>query len=261
MPEDSLVQSKPELELVLLIVSDNPGSTAARIAKLESIDEYRLIPEPTKILHDIYLDTPDHNLGKKRINLRIRGSGGNYWITLKVSPGLFTRRRHERQEVEIPWSRESLSQITGMLVQRGVRLTMAPRLDLSLSQVDVMRQMGLQIVQDRETERTPRNIVEAKNESEVLAELEIDSVLYHFERHQIRLYELELEAKSQKGRGVLEDLSRRLLRDYASELRRWRYGKLVTGEKIERLLGTGELDNLVKGSTLKPEGYSRIEKA
>ncbi len=37
----------------------------------------------------------------------------------------------------------------------------------------------------------------------VLAELAIDSVVYHFEGQDVRLFELEVEAKSEKCRGIL----------------------------------------------------------
>src|SRR6266700_4936142 len=211
MPEKSgTVESKPELELILLIVSPVPQSTALRVASLGAIVDYRLIAEPTKTLHDIYLDTPDHLLAKKRINLRIRGTGGNYWITMKISPGLLTRRRHERQEVEVPWSQESLRQIVGELSGKGVSLKVPREHDETLSQVEVMKLMGLHVSQDRETERSPRSIVDAGGPAEVLAELEVDSVLYHFAAQDVRLFELELEAKSQRGRNILGALSRKL---------------------------------------------------
>ena len=255
------VESKPELELILLITSPDPESVITRVANKGSIGDYKLTAEPARILHDIYLDTPDHHLGSKRINLRVRGSGRSFWITMKVSPGLLTMRRHERLEIEIPWSSESLSQIVGIVAGKGVRLIAPSSLDPTMSQVDVMKRMGLQVLQDRKTERVPRNVLENDGQGEVLAELDIDSVLYHFPAREVRLFELELEAKSPKGRKILRDLNNKLLRDFAPELRPWRYGKLVTGEKIERLLRKGDLDNFIDGSRLKPEGYERVERA
>ena len=180
---------------------------------------------------------------------------------MKISPGLLTRRRHERQEVEVPWSLESLNQIAGILSRKGVRLSVPSSLDPTMSQVDVMKQMGLQVLQDRETERVPRNVLENNGRGEVLAELEIDSVRYHFPQREVQLSELELEAKSPKGRKILRDLTNKLLRDFAPELRPWRHGKLVTGEKIQRLLQRADFDNLMNGSRLKPEGYDRVERA
>ncbi len=262
MPEKSgTLESKPELELILLIVSPDPQSTALRVASLSAIGEYRLVAEPTKTLHDIYLDTPDHLLSKKRVNLRVRGTGESYWITMKISPGLLSWRRHERQEVEVPWSLESLSQIAGELSRKGVSLTVPSELDETLSHVEMMKLMGLRVLQDRETERRPRNIVEGGGPTEVLAELEVDSVLYHFAGQDVRLFELELEAKSQRGSKILGGLSRKLQADFGSELRSWRFGKLVTGEKIERLLERKELGAYLDGSTLKAGGYERIERA
>lgn len=255
------VESKPELELILLIVSSDPEATVSKLKRLESIGPYKLLAEPARLLHDIYLDTKDHALGRKRINLRIRGLGDSYWITMKTSPGLFSRRRHERQEVEIPWSSESLRSIAGELARKGVRLDLPEKLDETFSHLELMKRIGLSILQDRETERFPRNIIDSTVPSEILGELEVDSVLYHFAGSDVRLFEIELEAKSERGRDILGKISDKLLADFSSELRTWRFGKLVTGEKIERMLAQGSLTSLMKGDRLLPKAYPRIEHA
>ncbi len=255
------VESKSELELILLIVSSDPEATVSKLTRLDSIGPYKLLAEPVRSLHDIYLDTTNHALGKKRINLRIRGLGDSYLITMKTSPGLFSRRRHERQEVEIPWSEESLRKIVRELARKGIRLDLPEKLDENASRLDVMKSMGLTILQDRETERVPRNIIDSTVPSEILAELEVDSVMYHFAGSDVRLFEIELEAKSERGRDVLGRISDKLLGDFGSELRTWRFGKLVTGEKLERMLAQGSLKSLMKGDRLLPDAYPRIERA
>ena len=85
--------------------------------------------------------------------------------------------------------------------------------------------------------------------------------MYHFAGGDVRLSEVELEAKSRKGRDIIEELSRQLLSDFGLALRRWRFGKLVTGEKIERLLTRGSLTSFMKGDRLKPEAFASIERA
>ncbi len=255
------VEPKPELELILMIVSQDPRSTALKVSNFTSIGEYGLVSDATRTLHDIYLDTSDRLLGKKRINLRVRGSRGSYLITMKVNPGLLTLRRHERQEIEVPWSQASLGQVTGEVARKGVRLTPPRELDGTLSPVEVMKSMGLQVLQDRETQRSPRNIVEGEGPGRVLAELAIDSVLYHFGGQDVQLFELELEAKSEKGRRILGDLSKDLVDRLRPELKSWRFGKLVTGRKIEQLLKQGALRGLLEGTTLNPRAYEKIERA
>ncbi len=261
MSDTSGVESKSELELILLIVSADPEVTVSKLTRLETIGPYKLLAERSLSLHDIYLDTTSHALGKKRINLRIRGIGDSYWITMKTSPGLFSRRRHERQEVEIPWSVDSLRKIVAELAGKGIHLGFPENLDETVSRLDIMKRMGLNILQDRETVRVPRTVIDTAASGEILAELEVDSVMYHFARGDVRLFEIELEAKSRKGRSVLGELSDVLLADFRAELRSWRFGKLVTGEKIERLLTNGSLMSFMKGDRLLPEAYPRIERA
>ncbi len=254
-------EPRAELEIILMIVSGDPGSTVRKVSSLTSVGDYGLIAQPARTLHDIYVDTPDRSLGRKRINLRVRGSEGQYWLTMKVSPGLFSRNRHEREELEIPWSEASLSQINGELDGKGVKLRLpAPGVE-KLPPVGVMQSMGLQILQDRETEREARNIIEPQASSEILAELDIDSVLYHLEGQDVRLFELEIEAKSLKGKRVLGDVKKSLWGMFPSELRSWRFGKLVTGKKIERAWQAGRLQGFLAGTTLKPSAYDMIEKA
>ncbi len=255
------IDSKPELELILLIVSEDPEATVSKLTSLESIGPYKLRREPSRSLHDVYVDTANHSLGKKRINLRIRGIGGSYWITMKTSPGIFSRRRHEREEVEIPWSVDSLRKIAAELARKGVRVNLPEKLDETESRLDILNRLGLSILQDRETERVPRSVIDNIGGGEILAELEVDSVLYHFSSCDVRLFEIELEAKSRKGRNVLGELSSRLLAEFSGELRTWRFGKLVTGEKIERLIVQRGLASLMMTKILSPKVYAQIERA
>ncbi len=255
------LEPKAELELVLMIVSDDPQFTLTKVANLTSIDGYQLVTHSPMNVHDIYLDTPDSLLSRKRLNLRVRGIGEDFFITLKVNPGPFSWRRHERREFESPWSLTSLQQIRDELGRGGIRLAPLGPLTENLPHVEAMRSLGLRVLQDRETRREARDIVEGNDSREVLAELAIDSVLYHFEGRDIRLFELEVEAKSQKGRGILGKITKALRENVGSELRSWRFGKLVTGEKIDRLLKRGELESSLDGSRLKPDAYQKIEQA
>lgn len=255
------VKSGRELEVVLLVRSADPVSTIRRIADLPSVRGYFLRAGPSKRIHDVYFDTPEGTLGNKKMNLRIRDEGGSYWITWKRSLGLLGWRRKERRELELPWSRESFFRIISGLARSKVILQQPKHFDLS-HPVEAMKSTGLRVLQDRESSRLVRNIVRpSEGRSEILAELAIDSVVYHFESQDVELHELEVAAKTRKGRRILEDVKDGLLDLFGGELHPWRWGKLVTGKMIRKMLEGGVLQGLLDGSRLTPEAVERVRKA
>src|SRR2546428_2412233 len=162
-------------------------------------------------------------------------------------------------EIEVPWSQESLARILGELAKRGVRLKKV-EVNRESSPLQVLLSIGLRVLQDRETWRSVRDVVGNDSSSEILAELDIDQVLYHFEGQDVRLFEVEIEAKSKKGRSVLGIIAKQLLVQSGPELKQWRYGKLVTGRKVEKLLKDGALEADLDGSTLRPTAFEKIER-
>jgi inorganic triphosphatase YgiF len=58
-----------ELEATLIIRSDHPQTVAQHIAVLTSVANYRLLPQLSQPIRDLYLDTPDEALQAKRIAL------------------------------------------------------------------------------------------------------------------------------------------------------------------------------------------------
>ena len=255
------VKSRRELEVVLVVRSPDPLSTVRRIADLPSVRGYFLRAGPSKRIHDVYFDTPEDTLGNKKMNLRIREEGGSYWITWKRSLGLLGWRRKERRELELPWSRESFFRIISGLARSKVILQQPEHFDLS-HPVEAMKSTGLRVLQDRETSRLVKNIVRAsEGRSEILAELAIDSVVYHFESQDVELHELEVEAKAKKRRRILEDVEDGLLDLFGGELQPWRWGKLVTGKMIGRMLRGGVLQGLIEGRRLRLEAYEKVETA
>lgn len=253
-------KSSRELEVVLLVQSADPTSTVRRIANLPSVRGYFLKAGPSKRIHDIYFDTPEGTLGNREMNLRIRDEDGNHSVTWKRSRGLLGWRRKERRELELPWSRESLSRTITELAKSKIILNEPPQFDRS-HPIETVKGTGLRVLQDRETSQLVRNVVKSTADGEVLAELAIDSVVYHFESQVVELHELEVEAKAKKGRKILEDVKDGLLDLFGGELHPWRWGKLVTGEMIRKMLERGVLQGLLDGSRLTPEAVERVTKA
>src|SRR5438128_10840170 len=87
-------------------------------------------------------------------------------------------------------------------------------------------------IQHRETQRQVRDVTSSPEGSPVLAELDIDSVLYDFDDQKIRLFEVEVESKSKKGQNAVKSVTRSLMGEYGSCLRCWRHGKLASGTGI-----------------------------
>ena len=216
-----------------MIVSEDPLAIVDRAASMTSVGRFALRPNGRKKIHDVYFDTVDGLFRRRRVNLRVREVDGERFVTLKRSPGGFSWRRGERQETELPWSQESLASIGSQLKDSGFR----GEIHLENSDpVEVMKTSGLVVLQDRETDRHQSVVFSTDDPSKGLAELDVDTVLYHFKQGDITLFELELEAKSDGGRESLRLLREALGEGLGEVVRSWRWGKLATGRMIERLL-------------------------
>src|SRR5207245_10169884 len=95
--------------------------------------------------------------------------------------------------------------------------------------IELLKSKGLVPIQHRETQRQVRDVTSSPEGSPVLAELDIDSVLYDFDDQKIRLFEVEVESKSEKGQNVVKSVTRSLKGEDGHILRSWRHVKLATG--------------------------------
>ncbi len=126
--------------------------------------------------------------------------------------------------------------------------------------MEAVRSLGFRIIQDRETQRTVRNVIRGKKRDSVLAELAIDSVVYHFGGQDVRHHELEIEAKGTDGFAITKALLGILDARYAPALRRWNHSKLATGQALEKMLDEGVLKGLLdRNNNLKPAVYDSID--
>lgn len=250
-----------EIEASLVIWSENPEIVAEQIASLSSIQDYQLLPEDSRTIHDRYLDTSDIRLGIQRLALRIREVGVTQLITLK-GPSRLTggEGEVERLEIEHPWSEEALRSVIKELERRNVKIS-EQRRDLDyLHPLDAMASLGLQIIQDREIRREVRNIVKGEEKASVLAELAIDYVVYHFGSQDVRHYEVEIEAKRASGSTLIGTVIQSLTATHGPVLRRWNYSKLATGKAIQKMLSENALEGLLdSGNRLRPAAYDKID--
>jgi len=247
-----------ELEAALIVSSDTPQRIVRQIAALTLIAGYRLQPETPQPIHDSYFDTPRRALAAKRVALRLRTIGPLCLLTIKGPSRRTEWGAAERLEFEEPWSAEALDKLVDMLRLAGVTMGRAGR--AQGPPVDVIRALGLDVVQDRETLRQPRSVTRSDDQrGVVVAELAVDAVTYHFDVNVVLMYEIEIEAKSAAGTSAVRAIMDRLVAQFAPSLHPWPYGKLITGDIIQRLLRQGALDGLLVDNTLSPAALDRIE--
>jgi inorganic triphosphatase YgiF len=248
-----------EIESILLILSDHAEEIVRKIAEKTSVGDYRLANPATKFLSDTYFDTPNHFLSHRKLNLRIRMDNQDRWITMKTHPRRTLWGGMVRAEMEVPWSPETVEKVIA-------ELKLPPHSPSLGSQaitdpIELLKAKGLVPIQHRETQRQVRSVMSGPDGSPTLAELDVDSVLYDFDDQKIRLFEVEVESKSEKGQTVVKSVTKSLRGEYGPILRSWRHGKLATGTGIAKLLRSGELRPLIDAENrLLPAAYDRLNR-
>jgi inorganic triphosphatase YgiF len=247
-------EEREELEIVLMVRS-NGERILSDLASLQSILTYRLKHLPRRIIHDTYYDTPDRILRKKRVNLRMRNIGEQWFLSAKLGSRMKRGGVISRRETETPWSTPALRQIASQLGLRLPDTSGGPRPDPKSE----LGRMGLQMVQSRETRREGSNVIKDEN---LVAELALDTVIFHFNSIQVPLYEIEVELKSDSKTALkaLDDVAKRIISMYPGLVSPWPYGKFVTGRAIEKLQQEGRLQDLLDGQGLKPDAINTIER-
>ena len=247
-----------EVEAALIVYADAPQAIEQRLADLQTLAEFSLLPRATETIEDIYFDTADRSLQARLIALRVRRLDGTTLVTMKADSHR-TVAGEDRLEIESPWSSSALRNVVGELRGRGVGVPGSPGELGSAEPAAVMASLGLEQVQTRVTTRTPRDLFARGAESEPLAELAIDAVTYRFREGRVRLLEVEVEAKGAGDASTVERITARLRDEFPSLLRPWPYGKLPTGEAIQELLADGQFDGLTgQDGILRPEAYEQI---
>lgn len=248
-----------EQEVTLIIVSETPEEVSRQIADLRRIAAYRLVPREPIAIHDLHFDTPERILEASRLALRIREIAGGIRLSFKGPSQQLPAGGVARLEIEQPWSMRVLGGVLDELEARGVRLPGRFQAIAASSPREVMRLLGFEEIQDRETERLTRSVVGGARDAPVLAEVAIDSVLYHLPGAEVRHHEIEIEAKSQDGLSAAPNIAADLLSRFAPALRSWYGSKLAIGRAIERLRHDGALDQLLgRNGNLIPAAYDRL---
>jgi inorganic triphosphatase YgiF len=247
-----------EVEVSLVISSEDPEETRRRLARLRKVDGYALRARGSERIVDRYFDTPDRSLRSRWQALRLRTTKDGTLIGLKGRARSASTRTEDRFELERPLSAQAIEE-----VRRRLRLS-AARDAASVSDTDpdavVEATLGVRLIQRRETHRLLRDVTDGRDAAGApLAELALDRVRFSFDGREVTHYEVEVEAK-QTGRGTkaVRVVASELRSRYPDELFEWPYGKLPTGAAIEALLASGELARRRSEKPLAPEAYERI---
>ena len=247
-----------EIEAALIVCTHTPQAVKRRLADLQTLAEFRLLPRATEKIEDTYFDTPDRSLQARLISLRVRRLNGTLVLTMKADshpapPG------EDRLEIESSWSPSALRNVVSEIRDRGIGVPVSPGELRSTDPGEVMASLGLEEVQARVTTRTPRDVLAPGPETRPLAELAIDAVTYRFRDARVRLFEVEVEAKGQGDASTVKRIVESLHDEFPAQLLLWPYGKLPTGNAIQELLAEGNLADLIgEDDILPPTAYERI---
>jgi inorganic triphosphatase YgiF len=245
-----------EVELSLVIRSDDPERILRRLARLRTIGPYILRPRGAKRIDDRYFDTSNGKLRKQGWALRLRGLDGTTTIGLKGRQRRTSTQTEDRSERERPYSTDAIAEI-------GRWAGLTPRAQAERAQTPddgLERSLGVRQIQRRRTDRFVRDVLDEPR-GPVLAELALDRVRFEVDGRIVRHYEVEVEAKrTGLGTKAAKEVVAELLARYPDELVDWPYGKLQTGKAIEELLAKRGLDALGADGTLTPRAYDQIRR-
>ena len=254
------LQDFTECEVTLIINSKAPQSIVNQINLLSSIGEYKLVPQVSETIHDLYFDTPDGQLQNQLLALRVRRIGTRLLITLKDRALPSDQGGVERPEIELPWSHEGLVRCIDVLIEKGIEIQHRESDFDYVCPDNVMQTQNLVIFQNRKTNRQIRHIVLNQGNSPVLAELVIDRVIYCFRDLEIQHYEIEIETKVNHPPLELRILVEDLVTMYQPVLREWPHSKVAIGKAIEMLMNEGVFKNLIGcNNSLLPTAYDKID--
>jgi hypothetical protein len=145
------------------------------------------------------------------------------------------------------------------LQNREIQLN-EPSFDNLMNPIDIMKSIGLEVIQDRETQRIVRNVLHPGKIFNKIAELAIDRGVYHFRDRDIQYYEIEIEAKDDDGSAALNSLVEELMIMFGPEILVWKPSKLAMGMAIENLLREGIINKHInRKGYLKLEAYDVIK--
>lgn len=252
-----------ELEASLVLTGPGSEGVVGVLADLDELAGRRLGPPEAVRLRDLYLDLPGEPLLREGRAFRLRRGDGDPIVGLK-GPG---RRAEgaglEREEREAPWGPPAVEVLRRALAghegAEGRRERLAAAARAGEPPLPALRAAGFHVLQDRETRRIRREILEGGGRA---GELAVDEVRFDTGGRRCVHREVEVEAATAgpAGRRLLGEAVAELERRFGDGLRRWEPSKLATGLALTELLSDGARPGwLAPDGSVGPEGYERVE--
>ena len=243
-----------EVEGKLVLTSPNRREDIEAIAVLAAVGGFTVARRSEHSLSDAYFDIPERDLAGAKLALRIRGEDGRDRLTLKgdasIDSGVVSRS-------ELEWSPEALESVIEAIRRGGLKLDTS-HLDSTHGAAAALESLDLHPTAPRTNQRTVLELAGASGG--VVAELDVDRVVFTAGPTKVRHYEVECEAHGGHGgdaiRTILADLAARF-----EGLRAVTYSNLALAEHLERLEAEGRLRAILDGDGLRPEEYGEIETA
>ena len=227
-----------ELETTLLMDSPRREAILYHLADIDRIGPYEIVSKGSCTIFDRYFDTRDRAFMKKRAALRLRQIGPTLMLCMKAKDYVHEWGGIERIEIEEVWCEETLERIICALDETSLEMN-----NLSFGQGDpahTLSCLGLQCIQDRQTDRITRDIIDPESTSFArCAEMALDTVHYRFEKQSFRHFEVEIEAKAAGSEQHILGVVALLKADFPGEMKRWDHNKLITGYALEALVKRG----------------------
>lgn len=241
-----------EFEVTMRICSEEPEGVFRDIVMTRTIGSYELIYRERFMIHDEYFDTPQGSLAEKGYALRVRTAGKRRILGLKGGEHVNEWGGIERTEIEGPWSREGIVQA----LELAGSIPLGEEAFVPDDPKKTLAQLGLKIIQSRETDRTILDVVFTDAQTRpVIGVMSLDRVCYEVGTRKFLHCEIEVEAVEGIDRIYLGEFVESLKDAFPEDLRRWDHNKLITGRALETLIEQGTLSPASQKGDLIPQAW------
>ncbi len=223
-----------EIEAKLLVRSTEMERVKPELLSLRSVGPYALRepPDPVTHIQDTYYDTPDWDLRRRGMSLRVRKRDGATKITLKGQRSQ-DGAVHTREELEEELDAKATASTLMLLGHRGVIREDLVESAIAGGTADPLAALGLCGLSPTAGVDNTRRLRDVIADRVAVASLSFDDIRLSCGPRSERQLEIEIEAKTASARSVVEEMARELQRRYRGAIEPARFSKL---ERALRLL-------------------------
>ncbi len=245
-----------ETEAKLVIVSQNPGKLKADVAGLSSLAQFPLEEAQETTFRDLYFDSPDRALSRRKWALRLRQYSDCEKLAMKGPALKHNDGSLSRPELETGSDTQALARIAKLAMNIGVNLDIG-KLSENLDAETSLKRMGLEIIQKRNTHRTTRAIRDPEK-TKTIGELAVDEVSFSAGAQDFKHCEIEIESWEGTEFTLIKDAIQFLKKQFGTSLMAWSVDKLTTVGIICDVFAKGALQRSSPDESLTRNDYELI---